>query len=96
MCLGESISSLLKATMYYGSAPSLLVQRSVVQQTVLEKSIEKGRFCDLYIGRWRRERVLVKVYANKMEKMWFNETEISQVCTLTYHILILVLVLPVC
>ena len=68
--------------MFYGSALSLLVQRSIVQQTVLEKDIEKGRFCDMYIGRWRRERVLVKVYPNKKEKMWFNETEILQVCTL--------------
>lgn len=78
---GESVSSLLKATMFYGNALSLLVQRTIVQQTVLEKAIGEEHFCEMYIGRWRRERVFVKVYGSKKEKMWFNETEILQVRT---------------
>ncbi|CAI8016335.1 TGF-beta receptor type-1 [Geodia barretti] len=55
-----------------------LQQRHIVQHTSLQKNLEKGRFCDTYIGVWRRDQVLVKVFSEKAERIWFNESRIHQ------------------
>lgn len=80
--LGETLSNLLQSAHHHSSSPSLLVQRSVARHTMLGKTLAQGQFCDVYEGRWRNDRVLVKIYPSKYEKMWFTETEIYQVgCT---------------
>jgi hypothetical protein len=74
------LSNLLQSAHHYSSSPSLLVQRSVARHTILGKTLAQGGgFCDVYEGRWRNDRVLVKIYPSKYEKMWFTETEIYQV-----------------
>ena len=79
--LGETLSNLLQSAHHHSSSPSLLVQRSVARHTTLGKTLVQGGggFCDIYEGRWRNDRVLVKIYPSKYEKMWFTETEIYQV-----------------
>ena len=78
--LGETLSNLLQSAHHHSSSPSLLVQRSVARHTILGKTLAQGGgFCDVYEGRWRNDRVLVKIYPSKYEKMWFTETEIYQV-----------------
>ena len=83
-CAGVTISSLLNSLQSPANpAPSpslsLLVQRAIVKSTRLEQLIERGRFCESHVGRWRGERVMVKIYPQKQSKIWFSETEIHQV-----------------
>lgn len=75
------MSNLLQSAHHHSSSPSLLVQRSVARHTILGKTLAQGGggFCDIYEGTWRNDRVLVKIYPSKYEKMWFTETEIYQV-----------------
>ena len=61
------------------SSLSLLVQRAIVKNTIIERVIAQGEFYELSLGVWRRERVMVKTYPPKYERMWFSETEIHQV-----------------
>ncbi|XP_064389960.1 bone morphogenetic protein receptor type-1B-like isoform X1 [Halichondria panicea] len=74
----ESIGSLIKAAMFYGDPLSPLVQRSIAQQTMLEKSLTKGGFSSRYIGRWREDRVAVTVFPVKHQHFWTNESTILQ------------------
>ena len=46
---------------------------------MLEKSIEKRHRHELFVGTWRKEKVLVKVYPPKYEMFYFTETEFYQV-----------------
>jgi hypothetical protein len=57
---------------------SSLQQRHIVQHTTLEKNLEKGRFCSTHIGLWRKDKVLVKVFTEKAEQIWFTESKIHQ------------------
>lgn len=84
--LGETLSSLLHASRQRTVSPSipisslsLLVQRAIVRSVVLERSISRGRFSESYIGKWRRERVTVKIYPHIHERMWYSETLLHQV-----------------
>ncbi|XP_073769541.1 bone morphogenetic protein receptor, type IBb isoform X2 [Danio rerio] len=42
------------------------------------KQIGKGRYGEVWMGRWRGERVAVKVFFTTEEASWFRETEIYQ------------------
>ena len=76
--LGISLSKLSASSSH--PLPSIQ-QRHIVTHTVLEKNLEKGRFCDTYIGLWRRDKVLVKVFSENAERVWFTESTIHQVLT---------------
>ena len=79
LSLGETLSNVLQSAHHHSSSPSLLVQRSVARHTMLGKTLAQGQFCEVYEGRWRSDRVLVKIYPSKYERLWFAETEIYQV-----------------
>lgn len=61
------------------SGPCLLqVQRTIAKQIQMMRQIGKGRYGEVWLGRWRGEKVAVKVFFTREEASWFRETEIYQ------------------
>ncbi|KAI5624461.1 bone morphogenetic protein receptor, type IBb isoform 1 precursor [Silurus asotus] len=77
---GESLKDLIDQSQSSGSGSGLplLVQRTIAKQIQMVKQIGKGRYGDVWMGRWRGERVAVKVFFTTEEASWFRETEIYQ------------------
>uniref|UniRef100_A0A6B2E6A1 receptor protein serine/threonine kinase n=1 Tax=Phlebotomus kandelakii TaxID=1109342 RepID=A0A6B2E6A1_9DIPT len=63
----------------------LLVQRSIARQIQLIEIIGKGRFGEVYQGRWRGENVAVKIFSSREECSWFREAEIYQTVMLRHE-----------
>uniref|UniRef100_A0A8C4X0F6 receptor protein serine/threonine kinase n=1 Tax=Eptatretus burgeri TaxID=7764 RepID=A0A8C4X0F6_EPTBU len=61
-----------------GSGLPLLVQRTIAKQIQMVRQIGKGRYGEVWMGRWRGEKVAVKVFFTTEEASWFRETEIYQ------------------
>ncbi|XP_055858578.1 TGF-beta receptor type-1 isoform X1 [Episyrphus balteatus] len=62
----------------------LLVQRSIARQIQLHCVIGKGRFGEVWRGRWRGENVAVKIFSSREECSWFREAEIYQTVMLRH------------
>ncbi|MCL4132082.1 UNVERIFIED_CONTAM: hypothetical protein GTU68_041146 [Idotea baltica] len=62
----------------------LLVQRSIARQIQLIDVIGKGRFGEVWRGRWRGEFVAVKIFSSRDERSWFREVEIYQTIMLRH------------
>uniref|UniRef100_A0A3P9AN12 receptor protein serine/threonine kinase n=1 Tax=Esox lucius TaxID=8010 RepID=A0A3P9AN12_ESOLU len=77
---GESLKDLIEQSQSSGSGSGLplLVQRTIAKQIQMVKQIGKGRYGEVWMGRWRGERVAVKVFITTEEASWFRETEIYQ------------------
>ncbi|KAL0979823.1 hypothetical protein UPYG_G00190230 [Umbra pygmaea] len=77
---GESLKDLIEQSQSSGSGSGLplLVQRTIAKQIQMMKQIGKGRYGDVWMGKWRGERVAVKVFFTTEEASWFRETEIYQ------------------
>uniref|UniRef100_A0A8C1PPX2 receptor protein serine/threonine kinase n=1 Tax=Cyprinus carpio TaxID=7962 RepID=A0A8C1PPX2_CYPCA len=77
---GESLKDLIEQSQSSGSGSGLplLVQRTIAKQIQMVKQIGKGRYGEVWMGRWRGERVAVKVFFTTEEASWFRETEIYQ------------------
>ncbi|KAK7895217.1 hypothetical protein WMY93_020542 [Mugilogobius chulae] len=79
---GESLKDLIEHSRSVGSGSGsglpLLVQRTIAKQIQMVKQIGKGRYGEVWMGRWRGERVAVKVFFTTEEESWFRETEIYQ------------------
>ncbi|CEF59704.1 TGF-beta receptor/activin receptor, type I/II domain and Protein kinase domain and Serine/threonine-/dual specificity protein kinase, catalytic domain and TGF beta receptor, GS motif domain and Protein kinase-like domain-containing protein [Strongyloides ratti] len=56
----------------------LIMQRTIAREVVLEKTIGKGRFGNVYSGTWRGETVAVKIFHTREELAWSKEVEIYQ------------------
>lgn len=54
------------------------MQRTIAKQIQMVKQIGKGRYGEVSMGRWRGEKVAVKVFFTTEEASWFRETEIYQ------------------
>ncbi|XP_052843365.1 TGF-beta receptor type-1 isoform X3 [Drosophila gunungcola] len=63
----------------------LLVQRSIARQVQLCQVIGKGRFGEVWRGRWRGENVAVKIFSSREECSWFREAEIYQTVMLRHE-----------
>ncbi|XP_077386017.1 activin receptor type-1B-like [Festucalex cinctus] len=61
-----------------GSGLPLFVQRTVARTIVLQEVIGKGRFGEVWRGRWRGGDVAVKIFSSREERSWFREAEIYQ------------------
>lgn len=61
-----------------GSGLPLLVQRTIAKQLQLQRCVGKGRYGEVWLARWREEKVAVKVFFTLEEASWFRETEIYQ------------------
>ncbi|KAK8771631.1 hypothetical protein V5799_025125 [Amblyomma americanum] len=67
-----------------GSGLPLLVQRSIARQIQLVEVIGKGRYGEVWRGRWRGESVAVKIFSSRDERSWFREVEIYQTVMLRH------------
>ena len=59
---------------------SLLVQKSLVSRTKIIDHLGVTMCCQLYLGMWRHEQVLVKLYSSN-DHLWKNEITMYQVCS---------------
>jgi len=59
-----------------GSGLPLLVRRSIARQVQLLDVIGKGRFGEVWRGRWRGENVAVNIFSSREKRSWFREAEI--------------------
>uniref|UniRef100_A0A665UEL4 receptor protein serine/threonine kinase n=1 Tax=Echeneis naucrates TaxID=173247 RepID=A0A665UEL4_ECHNA len=79
---GESLKDMIEHSRSIGSGSGsglpLLVQRTIAKQIQMITQIGKGRYGEVWMGRWRGERVAVKVFFTTEEESWFRETEIYQ------------------
>ncbi|KAG8139653.1 hypothetical protein E2320_002414 [Naja naja] len=53
-----------------GSGLPLLVQRTIARTIVLQESIGKGRFGEVWRGKWRGEEVAVKIFSSREERSY--------------------------
>lgn len=68
-----------------GSGLPLLVQRTIAKQIQLVESIGKGRYGEVWLGKWRDERVAVKIFHTAEEASWRRETEIYQTVSMRHE-----------
>ncbi|KAK8732235.1 hypothetical protein OTU49_006983, partial [Cherax quadricarinatus] len=81
----DTLSDLIEQSSGSGSGLPLLVQRTIAKQIQLVQSVGKGRYGEVWLGRWRGERVAVKVFFTTDEASWFRETEIYQTVLLRHE-----------
>ena len=62
----------------------LQVQRTIAKQIHLVKSVGKGRYGEVWKGKWRGENVAVKIFFTTEEASWFRETELYQTVLLRH------------
>lgn len=62
-----------------------MVQRSIARQIQLSEVIGKGRFGEVWRGKWRGENVAVKIFSSREECSWFREAEIYQTVMLRHE-----------
>ena len=74
----STLSELIEQSSGSGSGLPLLVQRTIAKQIHMVNSVGKGRYGEVWLARWRGERVAVKVFFTTEEASWFRETEIYQ------------------
>jgi len=74
----STLSELIEQSSGSGSGLPLLVQRTIAKQIHMMSSVGKGRYGEVWLARWRGERVAVKVFFTTEEASWFRETEIYQ------------------
>ncbi|XP_070608148.1 bone morphogenetic protein receptor type-1A isoform X2 [Erythrolamprus reginae] len=77
---GESLKDLIDQSISSGSGSGLplLVQRTIAKQIQMIQQVGKGRYGEVWMGKWRGEKVAVKVFCTPEEASWFRETEIYQ------------------
>ncbi|XP_074857318.1 activin receptor type-1C isoform X1 [Carettochelys insculpta] len=68
-----------------GSGLPLLVQRTIARTIVLQEIVGKGRFGEVWRGRWCGEDVAVKIFSSRDERSWFREAEIYQTIMLRHE-----------
>lgn len=73
-----TLKDLIEQSSGSGSGLPLLVQRTIAKQLQLSQCVGKGRYGEVWLARWRGEKVAVKVFFTLEEASWFRETEIYQ------------------
>src|SRR5690348_7052337 len=63
----------------------LLVQRSIARQVQPIEEVGKGRYGEVWRGKWRGENVAVKIFSTREELSWFREAEIYQTVMLRHE-----------
>ncbi|KAJ8679950.1 hypothetical protein QAD02_015737 [Eretmocerus hayati] len=75
---GGTLKELIDQSSGSGSGLPLLVQRTIAKQLALQQCVGRGRYGEVWLARWRGEKVAVKVFFTLEEASWFRETEIYQ------------------
>lgn len=71
-----------------GSGVPLLIQRTIARQITFQTCIGKGRFGEVWKGKWRGEEVAVKIFSPTEEASWYREAEFYQTVLLRHdHVL---------
>ncbi|XP_045179301.1 TGF-beta receptor type-1-like isoform X2 [Mercenaria mercenaria] len=68
-----------------GSGLPLLVQRTIARQIQLVEILGKGRYGEVWMGKWKGESVAVKIFSSRDERSWFREAEIYQTVMLRHE-----------
>ncbi|XP_074823478.1 activin receptor type-1C isoform X1 [Natator depressus] len=84
---GKSLKDLIydMTTSGSGSGLPLLVQRTIARTIVLQEIVGKGRFGEVWRGKWCGEDVAVKIFSSRDERSWFREAEIYQTIMLRHE-----------
>ncbi|XP_019865442.1 bone morphogenetic protein receptor type-1B isoform X3 [Aethina tumida] len=72
------LNDLIEQSSGSGSGLPLLVQRTISKQIEMISSVGKGRYGEVWLAKWRGQKVAVKVFFTTEEQSWFRETEIYQ------------------
>ncbi|KAI4456064.1 transforming growth factor-beta receptor type i and ii [Holotrichia oblita] len=78
MHLNDTLANLMEQSSGSGSGLPMLVQRTISKQIQMVHLIGKGRYGEVWLAKWRDQRVAVKVFLTTEEHSWFRETEIYQ------------------
>ncbi|KAF5928504.1 hypothetical protein HPG69_015110 [Diceros bicornis minor] len=84
-CKVEQIYSVSSLSGLASTGLPLFVQRTVARTIVLQEIIGKGRFGEVWRGRWRGGDVAVKIFSSREERSWFREAEIYQTVMLRHE-----------
>ena len=84
MCTSDP-SVLLEGGCVCTSGLPLLVQRTIARQIALEEVVGKGRFGEVWRGRWHDDTVAVKVFSSRDVRSWEREVEIYQTVLLRHE-----------
>ncbi|XP_014746143.1 PREDICTED: activin receptor type-1C [Sturnus vulgaris] len=84
---GKTLKDLISdmTTSGSGSGLPLLVQRTIARTIVLQEIVGKGRFGEVWRGKWCGEDVAVKIFSSRDERSWFREAEIYQTVMLRHE-----------
>ncbi|XP_053554292.1 activin receptor type-1C [Bombina bombina] len=84
---GKSLRDLIydMSTSGSGSGLPLLVQRTIARTIVVQEIVGKGRFGEVWRGKWCGEDVAVKIFSSRDERSWFREAEIYQTVMLRHE-----------
>ncbi|XP_053327641.1 activin receptor type-1C [Spea bombifrons] len=84
---GKSLKDLIydMTTSGSGSGLPLLVQRTIARTVVIQDIVGKGRFGEVWRGKWCGEDVAVKIFSSRDERSWFREAEIYQTVMLRHE-----------
>ncbi|XP_073826849.1 serine/threonine receptor kinase thickveins isoform X2 [Musca autumnalis] len=72
------LSQMVEQSSGSGSGLPLLVQRTIAKQIQMVRLVGKGRYGEVWLAKWRDEKVAVKTFFTTEEASWFRETEIYQ------------------
>jgi len=65
-----------------GAGVHQLEHRTIARQIQLVKSIGKGRYGEVYLGKWQSQYVAVKIFSTIDEQSWNREGTIYRTCML--------------
>lgn len=74
----SQLAELFEQSSGSGSGLPLLVQRTIAKQIQMMHSIGKGRYGEVWLAKWRDDKVACKIFFTTEEASWFTETEIYQ------------------
>lgn len=73
-----TLANLIDQSSGSGSGLPILVQRTISRQIQMIRPVGKGRYGEVWLAKWRDQKVAVKVFFTTEEQSWFRETEIYQ------------------
>ncbi|XP_072331189.1 activin receptor type-1B [Scyliorhinus torazame] len=68
-----------------GSGLPLFVQRTIARTVVLHEIVGKGRYGEVWHGKWHGDDVAVKIFPSHEERSWLREAEIYQTSMLRHE-----------